>query len=51
MQRRATIEHAGIYPGTSPEQKLHQAALLGFHSQVQCSLSTGGLLEMNGGVS
>lgn len=51
VQRCAPIEHAGIHPGTSPEQELYQAALLGFHGQVQGSLSAGGLLERNRGVS
>lgn len=48
MQRCTPVKHAGIYPGTSLEQELHQAALLGFHSQVQGSLSTGALLQGTG---
>lgn len=44
VQRCTPVQHAGIYAGTSLEQELHQASLLGFHSQMQGSLSTGALL-------
>lgn len=44
VQRCTPVQHTGIYSGTSLEQELHQAALLGFHSQVQGGLSTGALL-------